>query len=292
MNEDTRAETTILVVEQRQPKIDRTRLTRDERLQLLRVRFPDNEVTPKPKPTKNQKLTDDNRLRDGIRCDVCGGWHHKDVIHLAYVGHAAATNRLLDADLEWNWRPLATDQNGLPLFDKDGGLWIGLTICEVTRLGYGNADQKETGASSAGDRTKEVIGDAIRNAAMRFGVALELWHKGGSLGPADGRLPRDEDDGGNGTGEDGGQQQSAARATPQRRSAAPAAKTASNKPAAGSGIVPNQVKFLEQKLGALKLSPEATAEFFSAMQIEKFDTSITLARFAELQKELDRMRDA
>jgi len=25
---------------------------------------------------------------------------------------------------------------------------------------------------------KEVIGDALRNAAMRFGCALDLWHKG------------------------------------------------------------------------------------------------------------------
>jgi hypothetical protein len=25
---------------------------------------------------------------------------------------------------------------------------------------------------------KEIIGDALRNAAMRFGAALDLWHKG------------------------------------------------------------------------------------------------------------------
>ena len=30
----------------------------------------------------------------------------------------------------------------------------------------------------AGSREKEVIGDALRNAAMRFGAALDLWHKG------------------------------------------------------------------------------------------------------------------
>jgi len=28
---------------------------------------------------------------------------------------------------------------------------------------------------------KELIGDALRNAAMRFGAALDLWHKGGDL---------------------------------------------------------------------------------------------------------------
>lgn len=31
---------------------------------------------------------------------------------------------------------------------------------------------------SGGDAVKEVIGDALRNAAMRFGAALDLWHKG------------------------------------------------------------------------------------------------------------------
>ena len=31
---------------------------------------------------------------------------------------------------------------------------------------------------SGGDAMKEIIGDALRNAAMRFGAALDLWHKG------------------------------------------------------------------------------------------------------------------
>jgi hypothetical protein len=43
----------------------------------------------------------------------------------------------------------------------------------VTRYGYGAADGK-----SGGDAMKEMIGDALRNAAMRFGAALDLWHKG------------------------------------------------------------------------------------------------------------------
>jgi hypothetical protein len=52
-------------------------------------------------------------------------------------------------------------------------MWIKLTVCGVTRIGYGIAEGK-----SGGDAIKEVIGDAIRNASMRFGAALELWHKG------------------------------------------------------------------------------------------------------------------
>ena len=62
---------------------------------------------------------------------------------------------------------------GFPVLDPAGGMWIKLTVCGVTRLGYGHAGDKE-----GGDAIKEIIGDALRNAAMRFGAALELWHKG------------------------------------------------------------------------------------------------------------------
>ena len=92
---------------------------------------------------------------------------------LSYVGHAALTDRLLDADPEWAWEPLAFDERGLPLIDDEGGMWIRLTVCGVTRLGYGDAQGK-----SGGNAMKERIGDALRNAAMRFGAALDLWHKG------------------------------------------------------------------------------------------------------------------
>jgi hypothetical protein len=92
---------------------------------------------------------------------------------LAYVGHAALTDRLLDADPMWSWEPLSMSESGLPVFDGFGGMWIKLTVCGVTRLGYGHAGTKD-----GGDAIKEVIGDALRNAAMRFGAALDLWHKG------------------------------------------------------------------------------------------------------------------
>ena len=97
----------------------------------------------------------------------------KGNVFLDYVGHAALTDRLLDADQEWNWEPLALDANGLPALDANGGLWIRLTVDGLTRLGYGHA-----GAKKGGDAVKELIGDALRNAAMRFGAALDLWHKG------------------------------------------------------------------------------------------------------------------
>jgi hypothetical protein len=135
-------------------------------LELLRVPFPEGQISKLPKFRK------DSTARK-IRCQICGGYHPEDAVHLDYVGHAALTNRLLDADPEWNWEPLAVDESGLPRMDRCGGMWIKLTVCGVTRLGYGHAEGKQ-----GGDAIKEVIGDALRNAAMRFGAALDLWCKG------------------------------------------------------------------------------------------------------------------
>lgn len=142
-------------------------------LELLRVPFPDNCISKLPKPTKKQTDEVKAEYKAGVRCVICGGWHHKDVVHLDYVGHAALTDRLLDADPAWSWEPLALGADGYPVIDRDGGMWIRLTICGVSRLGYGDAQGK-----TGGDAMKERIGDALRNAGMRFGAALNLWHKG------------------------------------------------------------------------------------------------------------------
>lgn len=105
-----------------------------------------------------------------IRCDVCRNNITSAHLHLDYVGHAEVTDRLLAADPEWTWEPLAFDEQGLPAFDRNGGLWIKLIVAGVTRLGYGDAQGKE-----GPDAVKECIGDALRNAAMRFGVGVDLW---------------------------------------------------------------------------------------------------------------------
>lgn len=106
------------------------------------------------------------------KCAGCGSWITSAHIHLDFVGHADATDRFLQVDPDWTWEPLAVDQRGLPAFDENGGLWIRLTIAGTTRLGYGDADGKR-GANAV----KEAIGDALRNAGLRFGVALDLWRK-------------------------------------------------------------------------------------------------------------------
>lgn len=104
------------------------------------------------------------------RCAGCGNYITTAHLHLDYVGHAETTDRLLSVDPSWSWEPVAFGSDGLPVIDQHGGLWIRLTVAGVTRLGYGHAEGKR-----GPDAVKEAIGDAIRNAAMRFGVALDLW---------------------------------------------------------------------------------------------------------------------
>lgn len=136
------------------------------------------------------------------QCDICGNYITTRHIHLDYVGHAEVTDRLLSVDPTWNWEPLEREVDpgmmavvasmapesileGLaavlavspPRVTRTSqgdpcGMWIKLTVGGVTRLGYGTVEPGKT------DPEKQLIGDAIRNAAMRFGVALTLWSKG------------------------------------------------------------------------------------------------------------------
>lgn len=129
----------------------------EEQAKSLRAEFPASAIGQLPKPT--------NKDNPKGTCKECGKWHGLPAVHLDYVGHAATTDRLLSVDPDWTWEPMALGANGEPLM-TNGGLWIKLTVCGVTRPGFGD-----------GNSMKEVIGDAIRNAAMRFGVALDLWAK-------------------------------------------------------------------------------------------------------------------
>lgn len=108
------------------------------------------------------------------KCQVCDNYMTTAHIHLDYVGHAAVTARLLAVDPEWTWEPVGFDPTGAPLIqrgDRQSRMWIRLTVCGVTRLGVGIAQ------SGKEEVEKELISDALRNAAMRFGVALDLWSK-------------------------------------------------------------------------------------------------------------------
>jgi hypothetical protein len=102
----------------------------------LRAPFPPDQIERLPK-TLRADDQDKGRCEQGSRYCAdqhpCGGWHAR-AIHLSYIGHAGVTMRLNEVDPQWDWRPMATTPEGLPLF-TDAGLWIELTVLGVSRLG-------------------------------------------------------------------------------------------------------------------------------------------------------------
>lgn len=145
--------------------------------QMLREPFPEEIVGKLPRITCRDCRQAGGKVcnkHQKSKCAECGAWITGAHMHLDYVGHAAVTDRLLQVDPKWNWEPMALDEHGAPLVQARGNtcrMWIKLTIDGVTRLGVG------TCGANKDEAEKELIGDAIRNAAMRFGVALDLWSK-------------------------------------------------------------------------------------------------------------------
>ena len=94
-------------------------------------------------------------------------------ITLDFVGHAEITRILIDIDPLWNWSPVEI-MNGRPAITETNGMatmWGYLTVNGKTMIGVGSA------RSDKADLDKELIGDFLRNASMRFGICLSLWSK-------------------------------------------------------------------------------------------------------------------
>ena len=139
--------------------------------QRLTEPFPDDELELLPRYT-GKKGADGKPPRESYKkCDECGGYHPFPCIHLTYVGHAGITMRLNDVDPDWSWEPMGIAPDGTPAVTREG-LWIRMTVLGKTLPAFGDA-QGKTGANAV----KEMIGDAIRNGAMRFGVGTYLWSK-------------------------------------------------------------------------------------------------------------------
>lgn len=165
--------------------------------------FPANEIANKPRLwcADCRKAADKvcNR-HHRVKCETCKQNITDAHLHLSYVGHADITRRLLEVDPYWSWKPAyhAVDHdllmaaiasgnekivdsliaNAPPLRDQYGGMWMVLTVHDdegkpVETLGYGDHEDKPPGPQA----TKELIGDGIRNASMRRGLALDLWSK-------------------------------------------------------------------------------------------------------------------
>jgi hypothetical protein len=132
----------------------------------LRAEFPREQIGLLPKPTKKENPKGN--------CNVCGKYHGLPAIHLDYVGHAATTQRLLEADPTYTFE-LLKDATGQPILvyeakalesDHSVGVYGRLTVNGVTREEFGN-----------GKNLKDAVSDALKRCAMRFGVALDLWAK-------------------------------------------------------------------------------------------------------------------
>ncbi len=107
-------------------------------------------------------------------------------VYLSYVGHAEITRILSEVDPEWTWEPAAWE-NGRPAIHIHRGeihrrdaapievptasLWGYLTLLGVRRPAVGSVEAHKP------DLDKELVSDFLRNAAMRFGIALGLWMK-------------------------------------------------------------------------------------------------------------------
>lgn len=131
-----------------------------------------------PKPTKRD-------APKGV-CKVCGGWHGLPAVHLDYMGHADVTLALIAIDPLFDYGWLTNDNGTMLAVNREGRLVLEgwLTVHGVTRKCVGTCE------SSKQEPEKELIGDLLRNGAMRFGVATGLWsksdaHEGKDVGEAD-----------------------------------------------------------------------------------------------------------
>lgn len=94
-------------------------------------------------------------------------------ISLSYVSHADVNRILIEVDPLWSWQPIEW-VNGRPAINVENGtatMWGTLTLLGKSMIGVGSvrADKQ--------DYEKELVGDFLRNASMRFGIAISLWSK-------------------------------------------------------------------------------------------------------------------
>jgi hypothetical protein len=108
------------------------------------------------------------------KCKTCGAWISTAHIHLDFVGHAEVTLILTRVDPMWSWEPRAWDEDGGPRYRRSGNLlelWGTLTVLGKTLPCVGTCE------ASKAEAAKELIGDLLRNGAMRFGIGTGLWSK-------------------------------------------------------------------------------------------------------------------
>ena len=101
------------------------------------------------------------------------GYIQRSGVNLAYVSHSEITRILIQVDPLWEWSPCGW-ADGRPQIHVENGIatmWGILTVHGKSLIGVGSA------RADKADHEKELIGDFLRNAAMRFGICLNLWSK-------------------------------------------------------------------------------------------------------------------
>ena len=108
----------------------------------------------------------------------------KGGVQLRYLSHAWVRKAMQDADPEWWWEPMSYDSQGQPVLERDSqgspvGFWIWLHLLGTKMPGYGSVEPGKR------DAVKELIGDALRNAAQPVcGGALWVKEKPKKRAPA------------------------------------------------------------------------------------------------------------
>ena len=124
--------------------------------------------------SKHAKVRCDQNSRPHSTDGWCGNWMTEQHMHIDYVGHAEITRILTEIDPIWYWEPLGVEPSGAPAIvysGKEASMWGRLVLLGASRIGVGTCEKGKH------DEAKELIGDFLRNAAMRFGIGLRLWSK-------------------------------------------------------------------------------------------------------------------
>ena len=94
-------------------------------------------------------------------------------VKLDYVGHADTTLMLIDVDPCFTYDYHRDELGRMDIYEQ-GPNWVlegTLTLFGVTRPCVGTCEKRKV------EVHKELLGDMLRNGAMRFGVATALWSK-------------------------------------------------------------------------------------------------------------------
>jgi len=139
----------------------------------IKITTPDWESSLKEKMEKQNQALRDVLQAHAVPDESIVGKLPRGGMALDYVGHAEITRILIEVDPLWYWEPLEV-RDGRPVTTLQNGMvsmWGRLVLLGCERIGVGTVKHDKP------DLDKELVSDFLRNAAMRFGIALSLWSK-------------------------------------------------------------------------------------------------------------------